>query len=274
MDSKKEFLKIPANRITALIVMDVMSIIVASFGALYIRYDFQISSIDPAFVTRWGRTIIWNILFTLLIYAGTKLYKSVWRYASANELLNIVLATSLAASAQFALCTVTDQYMPRTYYPLFWFLLTGFTCSIRFSYRLLRLVNSKRYNKKQGNAVNVLLIGAGAAGNSILKEIESSQYIHLNVKCIVDDGEGCHGKYLRGVPIIGGRDKIIDAVGQYGIDEIIFAIPSANAKVKREFIDICKETGCVLFRVPYTYKNEDYEKLVDDITEIIMKYNE
>ncbi len=254
MDSKKDFLKIPANRIIALIIMDVMSIIVASFGALYIRYDFQITGIDPAFVTRWGHTIVWNILFTLLIYTGTKLYKSVWRYASANELLNIVAATTLSAGAQFVLCTATDQYMPRSYYPLFWFLLTGFTCGIRFSYRLLRLVNSRRHNKKQGDAVNVLLIGAGAAGNSILKEIESSQYIHLNVKCIVDDGEGCHGKYLRGVPIIGGRDKIIDAVGQYGIDEIIFAIPSANAKTKKEFIDICKETGCKLRTLPGMYQ--------------------
>ena len=95
-------------------------------------------------------------------------------------------------------------------------------------------------------ANNVMLIGAGAAANTILKEIERSQYLNLNVKCVIDDHNGCHGKFLRGVPIIGGRDKIIDAVGEYNIDEIIFAIPSANTKTKKEILDICKETGCKL----------------------------
>lgn len=78
-----------------------------------------------------------------------------------------------------------------------------------------------------------MLIGAGAAANAILKEIETSSYLNLNPKCIIDDNPGCHGKFLRGVPIVGGRDKIADAVGQYNVDEIIFAIPSANTHVKK-----------------------------------------
>lgn len=254
MNQQKDFLKIPLNRIVALVFMDVMSVVIASFGALYIRYDFKIGDIDLKFTLHWERTIFLNILITLVIYVVWKLYKSVWRYASATELLNIILATSCSAVAQYVLCTVTQQYMPRSYYPLYWFLLTGCTCGIRFSYRVLRLVNSKRVGKNQADAINVLLIGAGAAGNAILKEIESSQYVNLNVKCIIDDGVGCHGKYLRGVPIVGGRDKIIDAVGQYSIDEIIFAIPSANAKVKKEFIEICKETGCKLRTLPGMYQ--------------------
>ena len=254
MKPKKDLLKVPLNRIIVLIIMDIMSIIVSSFGALYIRYDFQIFSIDPVFIQRWEQTIVWNILFTLLIYTFMKLYKSVWRYASGNELLNIVIATTLSAVTQLVICTMSDRYMPRSYYPLFWFLLTGCCCAIRFSYRLLRLVHARQIAKRQGENANVLLIGAGAAGNAILKEIESSQYIRLNVKCIIDDNIGCHGKYLRGVPIVGGRDKIIDAVGQYSIDEIIFAIPSANAKVKKEFIEICKETGCKLRTLPGMYQ--------------------
>lgn len=254
MNQQKDFLKIPLNRIVALAFMDVMSVVLASFGALYIRYDFKMGDIDPKFLLRWEHTIVVNIFIALGIYVVWRLYKSVWRYASATELLNIIFATSCSAIAQYVLCTVTQQYMPRSYYPLYWFLLTGCTCGIRFSYRVLRLINSKRVGKNQADAINVLLIGAGAAGNAILKEIESSQYVNLNVKCIIDDNIGCHGKYLRGVPIVGGRDKIIDAVGQYSIDEIIFAIPSANAKVKKEFIEICKETGCKLRTLPGMYQ--------------------
>jgi len=129
------------------------------------------------------------------------------------------------------------------------------TTVIRFSYRILRLINSKRSElktKKDGS--NVMLIGAGAAANAILKEIETSSYLNLNPKCIIDDNPGCHGKFLRGVPIVGGRDKIADAVGQYNVDEIIFAIPSANTHVKKEILDICKETGCKMRTLPGMYQ--------------------
>ena len=74
------------------------------------------------------------------------------------------------------------------------------------------------------------------------------------MKCIIDDHEGCHGKLLRGVPIVGGRDKIQDAVSQYGIDEIIYAIPSSTTKTKKEILDICKETGCKLLTLPGMYQ--------------------
>lgn len=99
-----------------------------------------------------------------------------------------------------------------------------------------------------------MLIGAGAAANAILKEIETSRYLNLNAKCIIDDNSGCHGKFLRGVPIVGGRNKIIDAVGEYGIDEIIFAIPSASTRVRKEILDICKETGCKMRTLPGMYQ--------------------
>lgn len=254
MKKQKDFLKIPMNRILALAIMDIVSVVTASFGALYIRYDFKFKEIAPQFMLRWEITLFWNIVIALVFYAVWRLYKSVWRYASVTELLNIIGATACTVFSQYVLCGLTNNYMPRSYWPLYWVLLTGFSCGIRFSYRLLRLVNSKRSARGHKNGVNVLLIGAGAAGNAILKEIESSQYVNLNVRCIIDDEEGCHGKYLRSIPIIGGRDKIIDAVGQYSIDEIIFAIPSASTKVKKEFIDICKETGCKLRTLPGMYQ--------------------
>ena len=249
------FLRIPINRIIALILLDIMSIIVASVGALYIRFDFNFSSIPVGYFEKLENIIAFNIIVTLVFFALWKLYKSVWRYASATELLNIIFATTCAAIAQVILCYILDEKMPRSYYVIYWALLFAMTSAIRFSYRILRLINSKRTEftgRKKAN--NVMLIGAGAAANSILKEIESSQYLSLNVKCIIDDHNGCHGKFLRGVPIIGGRDKIIDAVGEYNIDEIIFAIPSANTKTKKEILDICKETGCKLRTLPGMYQ--------------------
>ena len=256
---KQNFLKIPINRILALILLDIMSIVVASFAALYIRFDFSFEGIPQEYLIKFENIIVYNIILTLLFFALWKLYKSVWRYASATELLNIVFATTCASIAQMILCHILNQKMPRSYYVLYWFLLFGMTCAIRFSYRILRLINSKRTElrtKKDGS--NVMLIGAGAAANAILKEIETSRYLNLNPKCIIDDNQGCHGKFLRGVPIVGGRDRIADAVGQYNVDEIIFAIPSANTHVKRKFWISVKrpDVKCVPFRACISYSTE------------------
>lgn len=267
-----DILKIPANRIIALILLDIMSIVVAAFTALYIRFDFSFNGIPSEYLQKFERIIPYSIIITLVFFAIWKLYKSVWRYASATELLNIVFATTCASVGQIIICHLLNEKMPRSYYVLYWFLLFGMTCIIRFSYRILRLINSKRSEfsgKKERN--NVMLIGAGAAANAILKEIETSRYLNLNAKCIIDDNSGCHGKFLRGVPIVGGRNKIIDAVGEYGIDEIIFAIPSASTRVRKEILDICKETGCKMRTLPGMYQLINGDVSIAKLKEVEIK---
>ena len=269
MKMKNNFLKIPINRIIALLIMDTMSIVIASFAAIYIRFDFQFNAIPKEYMAKFEYILPFNIGFTILFFVIWKLYKSVWRYASATEMLNIVFATCCASVAQFVLCQLTNQKMPRSYYIIYLFLLFAMTCGIRFSYRILRIINMKRTEiaqKKTGN--NVMLIGGGAAANAILKEAESSQFVSMNIKCIIDDNPGCHGKFLRGVPIVGGREKIADAVGQYSIDEIIFAIPSASNKVRKEILDICKETGCKLRTLPGIYQLINGDVSVSKLKEV------
>jgi len=269
MNNNKNFLKIPINRIIALVLMDIMSIVVASFAALYIRFDFSFSGIPKEYMVCFEHIIPFNLVITLLFFALWKLYKSVWRYASATELLNIVFATICASVGQVIVSYALGYIMPRSYYVIYWFLLFGLACAIRFSYRILRILNMKRNDLLNGSKkVNVMLIGAGAAANTILKEIESSQYVNLHVKCIIDDHAGCHGKLLRGVPIVGGRDKILDAVSQYGVEEIIYAIPSSDTKNKKEILDICKESGCKLLTLPGIYQMINGEVSVSKLKEV------
>lgn len=268
-DKNTNFLKIPFNRILALVLLDILSIFAASFFAIYMRFDFSFAGIPPEFFHKFENILIPNIVLTLLFFVLWKLYKSVWRYASANELINIVFATACAAVAQMIYCSVFQQRMPRSYYILYWFVLTAMTCCIRFGYRILRLINSKRVSLiGRDGRVNVMIIGAGAAGNMILKEIEGSSYLNLQAKCIIDDQTGCHGKFMRGVPIVGGRDKILEAVPQYGIDEIIFAIPSADVQTRKEILDICKESGCRLKTLPGMYQLINGDVSVSKLKEV------
>ncbi len=261
--------QIPLNRILALVLMDIMSVLVAAFGALFIRFEFSFNAIDKTYLERFEHIIIPDILMALLFFVLWKLYKSVWRYASANELINIVFATSCTAAAQVICCLTTGNNMPRSYYVLYWFLQTVLTCGIRFGYRILRILNNKRSSLLgKDKRIQVMIIGAGAAGNMILKEIEGSEYLNLQAKCIIDDQPGCHGKLLRGVPIVGGRESILDAVRQYGIDEIILAIPSASIQTRKEILEICKESGCKLRTLPGVYQLINGEVSVSKLKDV------
>lgn len=261
--------RVPLQRIAALVIMDMMSILLVSFAALYIRYDFSFQDIDPMFFKHCENLLLPNIIGTLLFFVIWKLYRSVWRYASANELVNIVGATACASIAQFIYCKFTDNRMPRSYSVLYFFLLTLAISCIRFGYRILRIINNKRLNLVgRDHCTNVMIIGAGAGGDMILKEIENSRYLSMRAKCIIDDQPGCHGKLMRGVPIVGGRESILDAVGQYSIDEIIFAIPSASVQTRKEILDICKESGCKLRTIPGTYQLINGDVSVSNLKEV------
>lgn len=269
MDKSRKIKQIPINRIIALLLMDIISVVVATFGSLYIRSDFSFKGIYTQYLDEFEKIVIPNIVFALVFFVVWKLYKSVWRYASANELINIICAAACAALAQVIICYITDNVIPRGCYVLYWFLLSVFICCIRFGYRILRIVNNKRAAiMEKERRVNTMVIGAGAAGNMILKEIETSQYLNIQVKCIIDDQPGCHGKLLRGIPIVGGRESILDAVRQYGIDEIIFAIPSADVQTRKEILDICKETGCKLRTLPGMYQLINGDVSVSKLKEV------
>lgn len=250
-----KFINIPINRIVLLHIADVIAIMAASFMALYLRFEFRFGDIPRDYINKYIFILPIIVVLTLVLNWGWRLYKSVWRYASATEMINIAGATACSAVAQIILCVTTKNNMPRSYYVLYWFFLFCAVCGIRFSYRILRILNSRRTNLF-GNKVtiNVMVIGAGAAGNAILKEIEGSSHLQQTVKCVIDDAKGCHGKMLRGVPIVGGREKIAEAVMAYGIDEIIFAIPSASLQERKEVLGICKETGCKLRALPGIYQ--------------------
>lgn len=255
MKTKFNIWHIPVSRILILLILDMFAVVVASYGALYWRFDFSFNS---QYLHYWEAATLllpFDLVITVIVFWLLKLYKSVWRYASANELINITAACIVCFFLQIVLVAVLPIRMPRSYYPMYAFLLMILVCATRFSYRFIRLINSrKRTASKDPEKKNTMVIGAGEAGNAIIKEIESSSYVNLRVLCIIDDDPGCHKKTLRGIPIVGDRSCIPDAVEAYHIEEIIVAIPSASRIQIREILEICKDTGCHMQLVPGIYQ--------------------
>ena len=248
-------LNVPITRIALLIISDLIAILLASVLSLYVRYDFRFMDVPRESWLAILETYPCNILILIIIFYIFKLYNSVWRYASDTELVNSAVAVFLCAVLQPLLLWLLNKRLPLSYPFFYGFFLLIFTAGVRFSYRIMRMFQNRRLNHRMGLArVNCMIVGAGAAGNAIMKEIETSNYLSMHVACAIDDNPGCHGKYLRGVPIVGGRECIPDNVEKYSIDEIIIAIPSADRSTIKPILEICKETGCKMRILPGMYQ--------------------
>lgn len=256
-------------RTTAIFAMDVIAISIANFLALLIRYDMYFTDIPRHFMDAVGAIWVPNLVVSILMFWIWRLYKSVWRYASATELVNICGSICFIFVFQLIYFKIFEVELPRSYPFFYGFLLFVFISGIRFSYRLLRLINQKRRGSAIGvERKNCMVVGAGAAGYSIIKEIETSSYLTMKICCVIDDNPGCWGKRLRGFPITGGRDSIPSAVEKYEIDEIIIAIPSANPSQIKDILEICKETGCRIRTLPAIYQLINGEVNVSKLREV------
>jgi len=257
------------ERALIIAIADIVAVLFASIAALWIRFDFSFEAIGRGFVDSAISMIPFDIISTLIIFWLFRLYQSVWRYASTNELIKIVLAVLSEGLLQLLVFQITNTYVPRSYYLFYTFILGAITIGIRFFYRFLRVLRSKSFSLKNGDSrKNVMIVGAGSAGNSILKEIEASDYVTMKVKCLIDDNPGCQGKTMRGVPIVGGREVIGEACEKYDIDEIIIAIPSASKQTIKKLVEICKDTGCKIQMVPGIYQLINGDVSVSQLREV------
>ena len=238
-------------RRTFLFILDCLMINICAFMAILIRFDFSFNSIPTHYLEAILAYAPWNTVITILIFYCCRLYHSLWKYASIDEVTNVLIGCILAAVAQYVGIHVMKLHVPRSYYPLSMVFLMGGVVGTRFLYRILRLM-SQRYHG--ANKSRIMVIGAGEAANVIIREITISQYIDGSVVCVIDDNRSKVGRYIQGVKIIGTRHKIVEAARKYAITDIIIAIPSAPRKEIRSILEICKETNCTLKLLPGIYQ--------------------
>ncbi len=265
----KTRLGVPRVRILLLVVFDIFAVGFAAFLAVYVRYDFRFAAIQTRYLREIFYLYPFNILVTLVCFYLFKLYQSVWRYASDTELLNVVFAVIVCTAAQIVLYALQIVSLPRSYFPLYGMFLLVMIGGSRFAYRAGRQLLAMRTGHGRKDSVKrCMVIGAGEAGNAIMKEISTSRFVSMQVVCAIDDNKACQGKYLHGVPIIGGREVILEAVEKYEIDEIIIAIPSASAATLRPILEICKESGCQMQILPGIYQLINGEVSVSRLREV------
>ena len=240
------------SRILTLLLLDIFMINFAVLTSLFLRYEFQVDElVVSGFIQTYFRDVaLWYTLAALVIFAGFRLYRSLWEYASAEEMSFVIYAVILADAALLLIQMIRGVTLPRSLPVINLLLLMAGVCAVRYSYRLMRRVKNHPREKRQ----NTMLIGAGAAGALVLKELQHSSHSTNKIVCIIDDDVAKRGSYLMGVPVVGGREKIAACVEKYHIDDIILAIPTASPSDRRDLINLCQQTGCRTRILPGIYQ--------------------
>ena len=234
---------------------DIVAVNLAYFSALWFRFDCKFSAIPKDYLEAWAGFAIPYTLVCLLVFWRMRLYRSIWRFASIGELNRITAACAMTSIFHAVAITLLVRRMPITYYVfgtvMQFLLITG----IRFSYRVYLMLSGRKIVRVVEKPVKrVMLIGAGAAGCMILRDIHRSSEIGEKVVCIIDDNPNKWNRYIDGVPVVGGRDSILEAVEEYQVEKIYLAIPSASAQTRRDLLAICQETDCELKNLPGMYQ--------------------
>ena len=265
-ETKKDRIQLLVRRFF-LFLTDTFLLNACVYLSLIMRFDVGIVSIEPQYISNYVENMLPYTIMSLLIFWLFRLYHSLWQYASIAEVYRIAEACIIVELVHFLSNKIAGNMLPRSCYFNAAIYLIIAICASRFMYRMIRTVLNKYRNIKTSN--NVMIIGAGEATNVIMREIQNSSYLaNSNIVCIIDDDRRKVGKYIRGVKVIGTRDKIKEAAKLYDIDEIIFAIPSASNEVKRDILNICKETDCTLKILPGVYQMVDGEINVNSIRNV------
>lgn len=261
---QKKGVHLRKNAITAfLLLFDLIAVNAAYFLALWFRFDLHFTEINSQYLDAYVHFAPYYTIICLITFLLCRMYRSVWRYAGHVELIRIMMATLITFAVHTIGITMFFRRMPLTYYAFGGVLQFALITGIRFSYRFMLAMGSD-HNSKAGP--RILLVGAGSAGRMLLHDIQ--ERLSGKVCCIIDDNKNKWGLEVDGIRVIGGRDKIRDAVKEYDINNIYIAIPSASSQSRRDILNICNETGCKVKVLPGMYQLVNEEISVSKLKDV------
>lgn len=205
--------------------------------------------------------IIYSIItlfITLVVFFVFRLYNTIWRYSSIMELTKMFFAIALITLVNGIIALFTRDngisYVPvRLTISTGLFQLIG-TFISRFFYRINKVISLEvSHVLHKDEREKVMLIGAGSAGVTLIREMRNTSLYNYFPACFIDDDKDKIGSRVENVKVVGDRTKIIESVEKYKIQRIIVTIPSLDAKELSNIVNICKETKCIVQVMPNIY---------------------
>ncbi len=230
-------------------VMDVLILIFTDWLSLAIRFDFLFSSIPSRYIVLMRQIMPWQIALTLVIFYLFKMYHFIWRAVTVQDVARMMIAALTAYIACLAMELLFFTRLPLSTYFAMLVLQIVLFCGMRCVFRFTKLI-SERTRAGEAGSDRIMIVGAGSAGNIMMRELITENPREGKPVCFIDDNPNKHGKYLGGIPVVGGRDKIGEMARKYDITKIIFAIPTAGRDDRQEILTLCARTGCRVLTMP------------------------
>lgn len=247
------------GKVKALFLMslDILIIVNSYILAFTIRFNFDFIMDKRNELILFLPVIVIIYLIMLSIF---KMYKSIWTIVGIDEVAFGLIACLIATGIILITSTIISSIYYIDYITV---LLAGlfimiFTIGIRVSFRIYRrMISHGRVLLNSSNISNlekILIIGAGSCGQLIIEEIRKQNPIKQKVIGVIDDNPSKIGTYLRGIKILGNRNKIIEISEEKNVDLILIAMPSVDGKTKKEIIEICQSTRAKVKIIPGMYE--------------------
>lgn len=237
--------KIKAN---ALIIPDLILVNISFITAYLLRFD-NWYSIDDYFKMNIFHLAMISTAVKLVCFLVFRLYDSLWKYAGVYELTKVGLAASAGNVIMLGYVFLAQVQVPRSIFIITLMIDIILIGGIRLSYRVFRRIFKGEVIKIK-NQKRVLIVGGGDAGAIIIREMLAHSELKSKPIAIIDDDRQKTGRKINGIPILGGRDLIVDTVTRKNIDEVIIAIPSASRKDINDIFSICSDTNCKVKILP------------------------
>jgi len=233
-----------------ILMADLVSVIVAYFFSILIRFDFSLNETDfQGFTAEHYLQMLvkqsWIIILVyLIIFKIFKLDKTIQGLASVYEATRVIIAASLGAVIFFLIAYT--GFIPRFrfgIYPIQTLFLIMFLEFTRFYKRMTQML-TVRTKSHRDDELNTLIIGAGAAGSLLFKEVSMNHIYKSVILGFLDDDPSKTGKSIGGVKVLGTTDKLDELVKKLAIDQIYIAMPSVSLPVQKTLIERAYNTGC------------------------------
>jgi len=225
---------------------DVFIILCSYIAAYLIRFEGMPEDRTLGMMIRTLPLVVLIRLASLIYF---KVHQAIRQYASVSDLLQIIKATVLSSAVIIAVILIFFGHgYPRSVFIIDTLLVIVGLGGLRFAIRLSRPLRYRYINK--GKRKRVLIVGAGDAGEMILREM-IYKYIHsYKVVGLIDDNPAKYKKQIHGVAVLGSRFDIPEIVKKKNVQEIVIAIPSLKPGQMRDIIGFCRKSGAKYRTVP------------------------
>jgi len=241
-----------------------LAVIAIAFAwAFALRFDFLI---PPDMWKLMQTTLPTLILVRGLAFSWFHLYGGMWRYVGIWDVVEITKAVTLS-SIVFSACVLlfVGHGFPRSVLVVDWLLCLALTAGIRMIVRLYRETVSGHWSREGRTA---LVVGAGDAGEMLVREIERSEILDYEVVGFIDDDLALRGGRIRGIPVLGALNDIPEICRSHQIEEILIALPSVSGERRKQILDVCRRAGVPSKTIPSLWELLDGQARIGQLQDV------